>query len=91
MAPRPSNVEEQRERVSFVDYVGNNLRYSFWLHLADEVVFVSGDTLHPFGANSLFEFCIPCDHITEIPDSYYAEKTGLGFWYGDPRKKSNLQ
>ncbi len=88
--PYPSNVEEQRDRVSFVDYVGKNLRYSFWLHFADEVVLVSGDTSHPFGADSLFEFCVPCDHITEIPDSYYPGEKGLGFWYGDPRKKHNL-
>ena len=86
----PSNVDEQKDRVSFIDYAGKTLCYSFWLHHADEVVLVSGDTSHPFGADSLYEICIPCDHITPIPDSYYAGKTGLGFWYGDPTKKHNL-
>ena len=88
--PYPSNVEEQSDGVSFIDYAGKNLKYSLWLHFADEVVFVSGDTSHPFGANSLFEFCVPCDRITEFSDSYYPGEKGLGFWYGDPNKKHNL-
>ncbi len=66
-------------------------RSSEWpLWPTDEVVFASGDILHPFMADSMFEFCVPCDCITEIPDSYYPGKTGLGFWYGDPGKKHNL-
>lgn len=90
LLPEPSNVEEQRDRVSFIDYNGNNLRYSIWLHRADELVMISGDLSHPFGADSLFEIALPCDSITEIPDGYYNGCTGLGFWYGDPNQNCNM-
>jgi hypothetical protein len=41
-------------------------------------------------ADSLFEISLPCDSISEIPDSYYPGNTGLGFWYGDPNQKHNM-
>ncbi len=89
-SPEPSNVEEQKDRVSFVDYVGKHLRYSIWLHLHEELVMISGDQTHPFGADSLFEIAIPCDSISEIPDGYYSGNTGLAFWYGDQNQKHNM-
>ena len=82
--------DDDRKGVAMLDYAGKILRYSFWFHMTDEVVLVSGDTLHPFGADSMYEFSIPCDRVTEIEDSYYPGKSGLGFWYGEPNEKENM-
>lgn len=88
--PERSNVEEQKDLVSFLDYKGKNLLYSIYFHLKDELVMISGDLYHPFGADSLFEIAIPCDSISECPDGYYPGNTGLAFWYGDPNQKHNM-
>lgn len=53
--PEPSNFEEQKDRISLLDYVGKHLRYSMWLLRYEELVMISGDQTHPFGADSLFE------------------------------------
>ncbi len=73
-----------------IEYTGKSLRYSLYLDVNDEVAMISGDTSTPFGADSLFEICLPCDSITEISDGYYHGNIGLGFWYGDRNQKHNM-
>ena len=84
------SAEEPKDRVWGVDYVGKHLRYSIWLFVHEDLVKISGDQMYPFSADSLFEISLPCDSISEIPDSYYPNNTGLGFWYGDPNQKHNM-
>lgn len=73
-----------------VEYVGRRLKYSFIFSNDDETVSISGDPETPFGADSFYEFVIPCDSITESHDGYYPDQTGLHFWYGDTTQKHNL-
>lgn len=73
-----------------IDYVGKKFKYSLIISDADEVVSISGDPDVPFGADSFYEFNIPCDSISISQDGYYPEQTGLNFWYGDMSKKHNL-
>ena len=73
-----------------MDYCGKNLKYNLVFSDTDEVVSISGDPDVPFGADSFYEFNIPCDSITQSQDGYYPEQTGLNFWYGDRAEKHNL-
>lgn len=70
-------------------YTASRLNYNLLLNSGDETVSLGCSFEEPFGADSLFEITVPCDLIREIPDGYYAEKTGLGFWYGNSQDKQN--
>lgn len=72
------------------DYRGKQLKYSLLLNVTKEIAMFSGDHDYPFGGDSMYEFCIPCDRITCKPDGYHPDQTGLGFWYGDPGAKENM-
>jgi hypothetical protein len=77
-------------KLFIVEYAGKLLRYSFWFHITDEYVMVSGNDGTPFGADSLYEIVVPCDSVTLHDDPYDRNQSGLAFWYGDPKHKMNL-
>ena len=52
-------------KLFIVDYAGKLLRYSFWFHITDECVMVSGNDGTPFVADSLYEIVVPC--IRRLP------------------------
>jgi hypothetical protein len=70
-------------------YSGRHLRYEFWVHAVEEQVSISGDTTNPFGADSLFEFYVPCDSLSFVEDGYYPGQVALACWYGSREDPSN--
>ena len=74
--------------IGVIDYQGRILKYS--MIICNESISISGDPEGPFRGDSFFEFCIPCDGITECGDGYYPDQSGLSFWYGDQTQKKNM-
>ena len=70
------------QRVLWIDYAAPVLKYRIMLHLDSEAVGVSGDVSHPFGADSMYEICVPCSLIVSGPDGYHPGQTCLSFLYG---------
>lgn len=54
-----------------------------------QCVSISGCPETPFGADSLFEVCVPCDSVTAFADGYHDGQIGLSFWYGDVERREN--
>jgi hypothetical protein len=62
-----AELEGLEDRILGIDYAGATLKYSILLHLDKEIVGVSGDVSRPFGADSIFEFYVPCSLIVAGP------------------------
>jgi hypothetical protein len=77
-----NTVAVTEDRIVWIEYSGPLLKYRVLLHLDQEAVSVSGDPSHPFGADSAYEICVPCSHISEFPDGYHPGQKGLSFCFG---------
>jgi hypothetical protein len=78
-------------RILWIEYAGATLRYQLYIHVDTLSVGVSGDSSHPFGADSMYEIYIPCTSILEGPDGYYPHQQTLRFYYGDHTLPESLQ
>lgn len=86
-----TQLAESTDKIIWIDYAGPVLRYRIMLHIDRDVVLVSGDTVHPFGGDSMYEISIPCSEIVGGPDGYHPGQICLSFYYGDPSLQANRQ
>jgi hypothetical protein len=78
----PPSLALNQETLFFFDYTSKRLRYLLVVDEKGQQVSISADPERPFGADSLYEFYVPCDTIELFSDPYHAEFKAIGFWYG---------
>ncbi|HMJ65144.1 MAG TPA: hypothetical protein VK615_07315 [Candidatus Binatia bacterium] len=76
-------------RVHSFWYSGERLQYLIYVDEDIDSVCVSGDPSAPFGGDSLYEVCVPCDCIKVFPDPYHKGQVALAFYYGPTNDPAN--
>ena len=77
------------QRTLWIEYAGPALKYTILLNIDQDSVSISGDTIQPFGAHSMYEIYVPCTEILAVPDPYRPEQTSLSFYYGETESYDN--
>jgi hypothetical protein len=84
-------IEDSGSHIFVYRYTGSNLRYELWLWVDDDQLTMSGDTEVPFGTDSLYEICLPCDSVSLVKDGYYPGQMALAFWHGPQSDRKSLR